>query len=119
MGQWDPIKKTRLLHLETSKNHLIRNFLRNGHLRVKSILYFFRIAKPRLLLLLTLYVQNTDGSYCIGALIDKFKAVFKNCSSIQPVESSITVGFDTEDMNTQGQFLALVQKFLWDIFVKF
>ena len=30
------VKKTRILTLETSKNHLIRNFLRNGRVRVNQ-----------------------------------------------------------------------------------
>ena len=30
-------KKTRLLHLGNAENHLIRNFLRNGRVRVKSV----------------------------------------------------------------------------------
>ena len=35
-GQWGPIeKKLDSFTLETSKNHLIRNFLRNERLRVK------------------------------------------------------------------------------------
>ena len=35
-GQWGPIlKKLDSFTLEMSKNHLIRNFLRNGRLRVK------------------------------------------------------------------------------------
>ena len=38
-GQWGPIlNKLSSFTLETSKNHLIRNFLRNGRLRVKIIL---------------------------------------------------------------------------------
>ena len=36
-GQWGPIKKKLdSFPMETSKNHLIRNFLRNGRLRVKT-----------------------------------------------------------------------------------
>ena len=34
-GHWGPIKKLDSFTFETSKNHLIRNFLRNGRLRVK------------------------------------------------------------------------------------
>ena len=33
-GQWGPIKKLDSFTLETSKNHLIPNFLRNGRVRV-------------------------------------------------------------------------------------
>ena len=36
-GQWAPIKKTRLLHLENVEKQLIRNFLRNGRLRVTVV----------------------------------------------------------------------------------
>ena len=35
-GQWGPILKLDSFTLETSKNHLIRSFLRNGRLRVKK-----------------------------------------------------------------------------------
>ena len=35
-GQWGPIKKIDSFTLETSENHLIRNFLRNERLRVKG-----------------------------------------------------------------------------------
>ena len=36
-GQWGPIlKKLDSSTLETSKNHLIRSFLRNGRMRVKN-----------------------------------------------------------------------------------
>ena len=35
-SQWDPIKKLNSFTLEMSKNHLIRNLLRNGRLRVKG-----------------------------------------------------------------------------------
>ena len=34
-GQWDPIKKLDPFTLETSKNNLIHNFLREGRVRVK------------------------------------------------------------------------------------
>ena len=36
-GQWGPIWKFDFFTLETSKNHPIRNFLRNGRLRIKFI----------------------------------------------------------------------------------
>ena len=37
-GQWGPVKKIDFFAMETSKNHLIRNFLRNGRLRVNPVM---------------------------------------------------------------------------------
>ena len=39
-GQWGPVKKLDFFTMETSKNHLIRNFLRRGRLRVKILNFF-------------------------------------------------------------------------------
>ena len=48
-GQWGPIKKKLdSFTLETSRNHLIRNFMRNGRVRVKFLSHETSILRPKI-----------------------------------------------------------------------
>ena len=74
-GQWGPIlKKLDSFTLETSKNHLIRSFLRNGRLRVKRKNNFeskLMVTQKRIITMGKTYVWNgvpVAGTPSLGGL---------------------------------------------------
>ena len=78
------LKKLDPSTLETSKNHLIHNFLRNGRLRVKEQKYFIIWSKSvwgRLLARLTFYGNESLPMTNSGA-IQRFQKVARNKMSI-------------------------------------
>ena len=48
--------------------------------------------------------QNSDGSCCLGALISKTKIIADLSCQVKPVTSTVSLGFDVDNVATEGEF---------------
>ena len=87
-------KKLDLFTLETSKNHLIRNFLRNERLRVNteiSKLFFLILPKSDVWVLTVAHCvlkRNPDGSYSSRQISHEHFQIFHNVKNGYNVKTS-------------------------------
>ena len=96
-------KKNDSFTLETSKNHLIRNFLRNGRLRVKNLIVVFFVSS---LTILKLRNERNSTGYWLG-----FKKSEGPCEIVDVNGNCATVAkFDHPNLTQKSKKLDFLGK---------